>query len=121
MSQWMMLDFVCPKHGRFEVLWDKRDGEPLCAECPVVVDADTFSSNPAGVFCLHSSPPATAYAVSGKVRLAEVSQGKNDQPLPPHILSTRELADGMSRAEWDAKNRKASRDRRHAEIKRELG
>ena len=106
-----MLNFTCPTHGQFEVLTDKRDGPPEFQPCP---DVDKFEA----LECSIMSPVVTAYAVRGRMKLGEVTQGKNDQPLPPHIMSTEALADGMPLAEWKEKNRKRDHSAAMDEIKR---
>jgi hypothetical protein len=105
MSQWLALDFDCPEHGAFESLWDKRDGDPISEPCPD---------------CGAASPKVTAYAVRGRMKLGEVTQGKNDTALPPHIMSTEALADGMPMAEWKAGRKKERIERRHTWAKKQV-
>jgi len=104
MSQWIMLDFTCPDHGDFEELWDKREGEPVAVLCE----------------CGQSSPKVAAYALSCTMKLGEVTQGKNDTEMPPHIMSTKELADGMPMSEWKAGRAKKRQEERRAWSKKQV-
>ena len=110
MSQWLMLDFVCPQHGRFESMIDRREGRPDAVACESIY-------TPEGL-CGQLSPVVTSYAVVGRMKLGEASQGKNhESDRPPHIMDTRDLGEGMPMEEWQAKNKIKDRDRRHAENK----
>ena len=99
-----MLDFTCPEHGDFESLCDKREGPPVAVLCE----------------CGASSPKVTAYAVRGRMKLGEVSQGKNDTPLPPHIMSTEALGDGMPMSEWKEGRKKKRISERRAWVKKQV-
>ena len=105
MSQWLMLDFTCPSHGQFETLTDRRDGKALSLPCPE---------------CGEPSPVVDSYAVTGRMKLGEVSQGRNTDPPPPNVLDTRELGDGMPLDEWRAKRKKKRRDERRAWVKKQV-
>jgi hypothetical protein len=103
-----MLDFTCPTHGEFEVMADKREDNVRHQPCPSV-DPDGKST------CERMSPVVDSYAVRGRLKLGEVSRGKNDQPLPPHILSTEALADGMPMSEWKGIQKKKRIEERWAD------
>lgn len=86
-----MLEFTCPEHGEFEELTDRRDGKALLRKC----------------YCGADSPVVSSYAVMGKMKLGEVVQGKrHTNDLPPHVMRTEELADGMPHDEWRVKETK---------------
>ena len=109
----IMYDFECPTHGKFEELCDKNDGENRFSTCPVPNPKTEFVT-----LCSIVSPRVECYAVIGRMKLGEVTQGRNfESDRPAHILDTRALGDGMPKEEWDAKQDKIDNERRHKDVK----
>ena len=97
-TQPIVQDFECHVHGRFaDVAPRDIDSVP----CPLCGSPSEWRIS----------------APHGSVRLAEVVRGGVAQPDSPMYLSTRELAEGMSRSEWRAKRDKIYEERRHKESK----
>jgi len=95
-SQWKLLDFTCPAHGRFEVLWDKRDGEPHPMPCQHVRDLGGLTG-----LCLAPSPVATTNAVLGRMSQISISTSKqHTDDRPDWCMNTENLADGQDPEEW---------------------
>lgn len=90
MSQWILLDFLCDAHGKFEALVKRaqRANEP----CPT---------------CRASSNAIDTYAVMGRMKQGEVTRGKKeDGDRPSWVLNTENLADGQDPGEWRAEETK---------------
>ena len=114
----IMYDFECPTHGKFEELCDKNDGENLFADCPDLHFPDPVNRPGSALECNRDSPRVECYAVIGRMKLGEVTQGRNfESDRPAHILDTRALGDGMPKEEWDAKQDKIDTERRHKDVK----
>lgn len=96
-----MLAFTCPEHGEFDYLHDLGDGDIAALNCP---DCGTSSSK------------VTSYAVRGRIKMGEATQGKVE-PTPNGFVSTEALADGMPGTVWRRKKNERRRDARVAEIK----
>ena len=91
---WILRDYRCDGCGHEdEILLRLSDPVPQCTECG---DRVTALLSP----------------VRGRVKLGEVSRGKNGTP-PPNALDTRPLADGMSYSEWRERQRSKRRDEIH--------
>ena len=91
-----MLDFVCPAHGRFETLWDKRHGAPHPQPCQYVHNLGGLTG-----LCLAPSPVADSYDVIGRMSKVSISTGKkHTQDRPDWCMNTDNLADGQDPAEW---------------------
>jgi hypothetical protein len=85
----VMLEFLCEEHGRFESL-ELRATAPDAAPCP-----ECGASSP---WCISSPLPKPQYGA--------VSQGKVSKAPVPLALDTEPLANGMSMRDWK-KRRKA--------------
>lgn len=95
MSQWLMLSFTCPEHGEFESLTDKREGPAVSELCA----------------CGEPSPVVSSYAVHGRLKLGEVSQGKrHTADIPPWVMNTESLGDGEPTEDWKKRETKRLRD-----------
>lgn len=92
---WIMLEYECPEHGRFDSL-EPRSEAPDHKPCPI---------------CGRLSPWVIS-APLGKVKIGEVTRGKSEPP-PAHVMDTRALADGMPLHEFKA-TRSAERRKRSA-------
>jgi hypothetical protein len=57
----------------------------------------------------------------GTVWAAAATRGRPEQAPTPDYLDTQPLADGVDYHDWKAKQRAFQRDKRRAQIKRELG
>jgi len=84
----VLLEFLCPEHGRFEELVDR-------ASPPDAVPCECGASSPWTI-----SAPAT------KIQKGALSQGSFEKPEYKGQLDTRALADGMPYNEWKAKRDK---------------
>ncbi len=95
MSGWIIRDHRCNDCGKVSEHMHQRNDDPVEMPCPCGGQAQRAIS-----------------AVCGRVKLGEVSRGKNGDP-PPNALDTRPLADGMPMSEWKARNRKRRQDEIH--------
>lgn len=86
----ILADFLCPEHGRFELLSDVADEVP-CPTCGV------------------SSPWAPS-PVFGRVQLVTATRGKYEKPPTPQHLDTFALGEGQRYSEWRAERKKMWRD-----------
>jgi len=90
---WIMVEYLCPEHGRFESLEVRPAPSSRACECG-------------------SSADLAVSAVSCKMPYGEiVARGENDE-RPPGVPNTEKLADGMSYSDWK-KERKAGRADEH--------
>jgi hypothetical protein len=95
----VVAEYECPAHGRFEVTVQREaNGDPPEHACCSFVDAN-------GRWCDRLSPWRPS-SVRGWVKRGEVQRGKSEAPEHPTWMSTRELGEGMSMAEWQAKRDK---------------
>ena len=92
---WILIDYCCAEHGRYELL--EARPAPAATTCPE---------------CGADSPRAPS-AVSGRVKMGEVTRGESQAP-PPGAIDTRPLADGMGRGEWRRRRREHWRRVDHA-------
>ncbi|HVJ93287.1 MAG TPA: hypothetical protein VM580_25980 [Labilithrix sp.] len=102
----VVAEYECPTHGRFTVTVQREaNGDPPeSTYCPATADAyrgvdETKFVPPA---CARVSPWRPS-SVRGWVKRGEVARGKSDAQERPTWMSTRELGEGMSMAEWQAK------------------
>ena len=104
MSQWLLSVYVCPNCGRFESteLRDSRPASKECPDCGAASELDEWGGAP--------------MVRNLTARVQAVTTGKSTAYENPNMLDTRPLAEGMSRKEWDAKNRKAQEERRHKQL-----
>jgi hypothetical protein len=58
-------------------------------------------------------------AVQGTMKMSSAITGRTEPP-PPNTISTKELADGMSRKEWNKRRRKKIREARIDEIRSKI-
>ena len=101
MSRYIINDYICPYHGKFDALVERDNA--ATAPCPVKLDH--LESVASGLSVCGELSPWTLSAPMGRVKLGEpASRAKND-PHAPGQLDTRPLAEGMPKAEWDAINR----------------
>jgi hypothetical protein len=59
-----------------------------------------------------TAAPQVLSAVLGRIKLGEVSQGKNDQPPPPGCVSTQAIADGQQTGDWKLNRSRLRREKR---------
>lgn len=121
MSQWKLLEFCCPVHGRFE-LTVERATDPDAAPCPAL-DEDLYDWKQGGPLCGISSPWCISAPMVRKltIKVQAVTTAKSDD-RPPGMLDTRGLGlNGQSMREWNAKHDAADRERRHQWIKKNIG
>ncbi len=110
MSGLIINEYLCPEHGRFELLVS-RDA-PDVQPCPAVYPYDDSQSHidpDCGDEVCERLSPWTPSAVKAHFAPATVQRGTSDE-RPPNCLDTRPLADGMSMREWTKLNRQKNRE-----------
>lgn len=100
----VLLEFLCPEHDRFESLEDRATA-PDAAPCPQ---------------CGASSPWVIS-APMGRVKLGSVTTGKFEPPPHRYALDTRPLADGMKYSDWKKKRDALVKERTLARVRGETG
>lgn len=101
MSDLKLLEFSCPKHGRFDVLVPRAE-DPDYATCPICTASSSW---------VISAPMVRNLTA----RVQAVTTAKSDERRPG-MLDTRPLAEGMPMKEWRAKQDKARVERRHKQM-----
>lgn len=98
----ILRDFECESCGFFEAVVDRdADFEP-CPECAAPAP-------------YRLSPPLV-----GMVLATAINTGKSDERPPAHVmLDTRDLADGMSPAEWHLREKQRNQDARRRWVRRQ--
>ena len=128
-------EYMCPEHGRFEVLVEREangdapDGTP----CPVDDDCWDCGGQPSApgraesgcktcnMLCHAPCGRASPWTISapfGKVKAWEVRRGKWEKPERKTFLDTRKLGEGQDMEEFRADRRKIWDDQRKAEVMR---
>ncbi len=97
----VMLEFECDEHGRFESLED-RDVCPDVVACPAC----------------GSISPWVISAPKLKFPWATVVRGKVEEAPSPYYLNCEPLADGMDQTEFEAQRTKLWEDHRLDQIKK---
>lgn len=107
MSQWFLLDYRCRSCGSVSESLESRSApaKTIAPPCGCAARADRVLS------------PIRIGTVWGYAAV----RGKSDPPPTPEYLDTEPLADGVSYDDWKKKQRAQQRDKRRAQIKRELG
>lgn len=106
----ILADFMCPVHGRFEMLVDANADTALCpapnALAAWLVEdlAHLAVHGPVRQVCGIASP-WTPSPVAGRVRLVEVSRGKVEPPPTPQHYNTEKLGEGQRYSEWRAERK----------------
>lgn len=115
----VVAEYCCPEHDRFDALTERTPFGDAPDECPcpaiLMIDGEHGMYEQA---CGRMSPWAIS-APLGRVKLGEVHRGKSDPHLP-HQLDTRPLADGMPPHEWNKLQEKKGIDIRHKLNKKAL-
>lgn len=115
--------YTCPEHGEFdaEVARDENGEAPDVIPCEFGLGATIRQGQSESGWVAHialCSEPATwtpSPTVGCRVRRVEVSRGKYEKPERKTYLDTRELGEGQSVEEFQAKRRKIWREKREAE------
>lgn len=126
----ILSDFICPIHGRFEVLAD-RDAES--APCPVPYECDKCSATPdrhgdyehgprcdgtaPRLLCGLASPWAPTAPAVHTAFVVTATRGKSDPPPSALATNTRPLMEGQRYSEWRKERKKLWRDYDHKQRK----
>lgn len=121
----MMAEYICPEHGRFELLVerDEHGDPPAAVACEVPCEHDHFCEDPPCADCCF-----TVYACGREAELVigaskvkfwsrdpvPVGRASKSDEKDPRALDTEPLATGkMTKAEWTKWQKGISRERRH--------
>ena len=103
---YILLEYECPNHGRFES-FQARSDQAASLLCPS---------------CHARSERAISAPKVGTVWGYAATKAKSNDPHPnPVVLNTQPLADGMKLSEWKKQRREFRAEERRREIKKELG
>lgn len=115
----IVLEFLCPKHGRFELIVE-RSAAPDEAPCPAP-DEDLYDWRQGGPLCDVASPWVVS-APKIKVKYATAATMAKSDPAPsPLYMNTEPLADGMPQWEFDEKRARVWDNWRDEKIKKAVG
>jgi hypothetical protein len=92
---YIVLEFDCEQHGRFESLELRAETTPEAAPCPEC----------------GALAPWVISAPMARTPIATVHRGASEA-MPPNALDTRPLAEGMSHSEWTRQRRQKRREER---------
>ena len=127
-SQPTMAEYMCPVHGRFDLVVERdANGDPPAeAKCEHWFSKEeteavghAWHGHPT-LFCGEWSPYVIS-APMGRVKRGEVTRGKADEKPTPFALDTEALADGMSLKEWKKRRADMWRAKDYAEFKKNIG
>lgn len=108
-----MAEYMCPEHGRFELLVERdTNGDPP-VEMPCT-EPECCDEHPCGAPSPYTiSAPKTAV---DSVPCTAVTRGGDMKDRPPGMLDTRPLAEGMPMSEWKKVQKKHTEERRHQQL-----
>lgn len=121
----LMAEYMCPKHGRFELLVerDAKGDPPASVGCRVFDEADEYivtdEDDPDFNVCGRASPWTISCGAVHTQFVITASHGKPDPKPHPRAMDTRMLAEGR-RSEFRKQRRKIREEERHARLKRFL-
>jgi hypothetical protein len=107
--------YTCPVHGEFdlEVEREPNGDAPDSIQCPWPID-DNSSEEAPPMACQRATWTPTP--VTCRVRRIEAVKGKWERPERKTYLDTRELGEGMSMEEFQAKRKAVWEEKRKADV-----
>jgi len=107
----VLAEYLCPEHGRFELLVERDvNGDPPAEQpCPVIAP-------PADAVCWESSPWTISAPAVHTQFVVTASKGKSAPKPHPYSMDTRMLAEGR-RNDFRTQRKKIREELRHKRVK----